>query len=461
MTIIPRRALSGLAAIALMIVYLAIVVPSAQAAPKCFGRDATIVGTPGDDDLTGTSGSDVIVARGGNDLIDAGGGRDFICAGPGFDDVFAGPGNDRVKGGGAVDFIWGGPGHDFINGQGGLGDHANYEFAPGGIVANLMTNTVIGEGTDRLRNIQGIHGTPFDDVIIGDHGVFNDLTGWGGDDVLVGLGGDDAFWPGAGDDLMDGGPNGMFGDEVHYDLDFVGDEIVLSADPVEVNLATEQATGQGADVVRRIESAFGSMGDDTLIGTDVHEGLFQILFSGAGDDTLMGAGGTDILGPGSGDDTVDGGDGADDLVIFDLVDLDDPFGPGGVDVDLQAGTATGHGTDTLMNLEGVRGSFFADVIRGTDADDILFGIADSDALEGRAGDDFLDGDDTFFGESELGGEDTLDGGDDVDICLNGETNLNCEVEARPAAPKRPALRAMGRAYRALVEAHMAFLHTHL
>ncbi len=59
---------------------------ASHAAPpeRCLGRDATIVGTSGDDRLHGTPHADVIVGMGGDDRIDGAGGNDRICeAGPG------------------------------------------------------------------------------------------------------------------------------------------------------------------------------------------------------------------------------------------------------------------------------------------------------------------------------------------------------------------------------------------
>ena len=54
---------------------------SAQDAPVlCDGHVATIVGTPGDDDLLGTKGDDVIAGLQGNDFIEGRGGDDIICA---------------------------------------------------------------------------------------------------------------------------------------------------------------------------------------------------------------------------------------------------------------------------------------------------------------------------------------------------------------------------------------------
>jgi hypothetical protein len=47
--------------------------------PRCFGRPATIIGTPGDDVLLGRPGSDVIVGLGGNDTVSGGRQIDYIC----------------------------------------------------------------------------------------------------------------------------------------------------------------------------------------------------------------------------------------------------------------------------------------------------------------------------------------------------------------------------------------------
>ena len=82
------------------------------AAPRCFGRPATLVGTPGNDTLRGTAGNDVIVALAGNDRIDGRGGNDRICAGPGRDTLHGGPGNDRLDGGPGTDVLNGGAGRD-------------------------------------------------------------------------------------------------------------------------------------------------------------------------------------------------------------------------------------------------------------------------------------------------------------------------------------------------------------
>lgn len=73
----------------------------ASAAPTCFGKRATIVGTPGDDRLVGTGGRDVIVGRGGDDVILGRGGRDRICGGDaGFVDLTS------LTGGGGIYLLY-------------------------------------------------------------------------------------------------------------------------------------------------------------------------------------------------------------------------------------------------------------------------------------------------------------------------------------------------------------------
>ena len=116
-----------LAAVALAAIGLAPLPASAQTAPTCFGRTATIVGTEGDDDtLWGTTGSDVMSALGGIDFVygwpegsfqpalpDE---ADYICGGLGGDRLFSGYGRDHVRGGSGMDGILGGNGNDVLEG---------------------------------------------------------------------------------------------------------------------------------------------------------------------------------------------------------------------------------------------------------------------------------------------------------------------------------------------------------
>jgi Ca2+-binding RTX toxin-like protein len=132
--------------------------------------------------------------------------------------------------------------------------------------------------------------------------------------------------------------------------------------------------------LRLVEGIIGSDHDDTLLGN----GDDNIVLAGAGDDLVKGFGGVDILSGGAGDDTLNGGDGVD---IADYANA-----TSAVEVDLVAGTATGgDGSDTLINLEGVNGSAFDDVLLGDGGDNTLQGGAGNDTLTGGGGMDRLSG----------------------------------------------------------------------
>ena len=120
-------------------------------------------------------------------------------------------------------------------------------------------------------------------------------------------------------------------------------------------------TGDGGDTVH------GGAGDDDING-------------GAGNDFLYGEGDNDYITGGGGDDTIDGGAGSGDTVAY--------VGAGsGVTVNLATGTASdgGGGTDTLSNIENVRGSAYGDTITGDANDNEIFGLGGDDTLAGGDG----------------------------------------------------------------------------
>src|ERR671919_299430 len=266
---------SSITAVALV----AVVVPAhpATAAPTCFGKRATIVGTNRDPlrtiELKGTLGNDVIVSlggsdniygRGGNDLICAGGGDDYIEGGPGNDKIRAGEGIDDVQGGGGHDSIWGGPGPiDELHGDGGddrlFGgpgaadelyggpgddvmnggrgrDTVVFAESPQGVHADLGTGEATGHGNDRMVSVERLFGTFFNDVLTGDDGA-NTLGGGPGDDEPLRSG--EGAEPG--NALLDGG-EGL--DTANYFL----------AVPVEADLPTGQAVATSFDGLESIDA---------------------------------------------------------------------------------------------------------------------------------------------------------------------------------------------------------------
>jgi Ca2+-binding RTX toxin-like protein len=188
---------------------------------------------------------------------------------------------------------------------------------------------------------------------------------------------------------------------------------------VVVLAATPQAAADGKiellQCLDAIPTLVGTRGDDVLAGT-------------TGDDVIAGLGGNDVIAGAWGNDVICGGDGADrietgiGLFESDLVSGDGgddlivagpiatavvyAFAPGPVHVDLESGTATGWGKDTLVGVHNVVGTEFGDVLRGDGGFNCLDGLGGDDVLLALAGDDCL------YGGT---GKDTVDGGVGSDV----------------------------------------------
>lgn len=205
------------------------------ASPECFGREATIVGTAGDDVLVGTNGSDVIHGRGGDDLIRGLAGRDHICLGmrrPNRhnDSVLRGNrGDDHLRGSGGR--LNGGLGDDVVKGVkaavlGGAGNDSllaaalslavpgpgrdrvkrgrlSYEDAKHPVRVDLARGRAYGQGMDILTGVHAVYGSEFGDVLKGDEHD-NDLSSGGGNNTVYGRGGDDDIFSGDGNDTLYG-----------------------------------------------------------------------------------------------------------------------------------------------------------------------------------------------------------------------------------------------------------------
>jgi Ca2+-binding RTX toxin-like protein len=179
--------------------------PTAAAAPQtCLGKRATLVGSPGSDDLHGTAGDDVIVGKAGDDTIDGRGGNDRICGGKGADTLRGGSGADRLVGGKGSDVYEGGDG----------ADTASFEDSRSGISASLATGSATGEGFDSLAGIENLTGSQLAvNHLWGDDGAnrliggphFDYIDAAGGGDVLAGRDDRDQLDGGTGTDSIDGG----------------------------------------------------------------------------------------------------------------------------------------------------------------------------------------------------------------------------------------------------------------
>ena len=189
------------------------------------GKNVVFNGGPGDDRFRGDVGDDTAYGNAGNDRLEGGDGNDTLVGGDGDDILFGGNGNDVLKGGPGNDALNGGPGfggdimmggdgNDFLVG----GDNINEFFAGPGddIIVDGNANTegmVGGPGDDWLEGGDG-----HDANMFGDDGNFFDLlaglSAVGGDDVLNGEAGQDNHFGEGGDDIfiMNEGTENFFGD---------------------------------------------------------------------------------------------------------------------------------------------------------------------------------------------------------------------------------------------------------
>lgn len=137
-------------------------------------------------------------------------------------------------------------------------------------------------------------------------------------------------------------------------------------------------------------------GNDTINSGGGNDVVFagegaDIVFSGSGHDTVWGGGGNDNINGGSGNDNLIGGEGDDILDGDGGVDWANFEGGAAVNADLTTGVATGQGTDTLIRIERLNGSSFADTLKGSAGANTLQGAAGNDVFHATAGADILDG----------------------------------------------------------------------
>jgi Ca2+-binding RTX toxin-like protein len=191
--------------------------------------------------------------------------------------------NDTLIGNADNNWLVGGAGADALDGQGsGDRDAAAYWNATSGLTASLATpgiNTGDAAG-DTYTGIEGLVGSQFNDVLIGDDN----------DNFLVGTGGADELHGGLGSDTAS------------YTI-FTAD-VGITADLANSAANTGEAAG---DTYDSIENLTGTNFDDSLYGDANANILRGSRDGGAGNDSLDGRAGADTLVGGLGDDILTGG----------------------------------------------------------------------------------------------------------------------------------------------------------
>ncbi|MCX7256577.1 MAG: calcium-binding protein, partial [Polaromonas sp.] len=269
--------------------------------------------------------------------------------------------NDTLLGSNRTDLtelFEGRAGDDYIDGRGGF-DVVRYSSATTQVIVNLATGLATGAmGTDTLVGIEGVRGGSGDDILTGG----NALNG-----VTISDGLSEVFRGEEGNDTIDGGQGY---DRVDYTSSTAGVVVILNDT---LDGSASDGFG-GTDVLRHIEGVRGSTFNDVLTGSN--SAAFESFEGREGNDTINGNGGVDRV--------------------------DYQNSRAGVTVSLASGLASdGYGgTDTLSNIENVRGSRdFNDAITGSSANNKLEGLGGNDTLNGGAGADNMiggDGSDTYF-----------------------------------------------------------------
>lgn len=364
-------------------------------------NDVAIRGGPKWLHVSGGSGNDTISAAGTGTIgsSPASVGVQF-SDGQGVDSVVGGDGPDRWS-------TWGGweQGDSF---SGGLGvDTASYLTRNQG--AGVSLDDVANDGgscfpgrtceNDNIHSdVEWIETGEGDDVIVGGAGDHIFSPGKGTNTVTGGEGNDKVLMPMKGTDEVNGGP-GV--DSVSYEGRLVGLEISLDG-------KANDGGDDEDDNLRGIEKVTGGSARDIITG----DGRSNVLIGGSGNDLLKGGAGRDTLVPGAGDDTSRGGEGRDRASFMDA--------PVPVKANLTKKSATGDGSDTLVEIEALIGSPGGDVLVASSLPNLVVGGAGDDTVRGLAGNDLLKGG---------AGVDQLVGGRGSDTCvvgIDGGTRTTCE-----------------------------------
>lgn len=253
-------------------------------------------------------------------------------------------GADYFEGWNAGTVSYANAGNSYLAGQGittgaGVGVTVNLN---GAFSVGTAVNNAGDAAGDSFSQVQKVTGSAFADVIIGNANV-NTLNGGAGDDVLEGMGGGDVLVGGAGSDTA------------------------TYAHATSAVLADLGNTG--------LYATSGDAAGDTYSGI---ENLTGSTFN----DTLYGDNNANVMEGGLGDDVIDGGGGYDTVSYASAT--------GSVTVNLLLGTASGsQGNDSVVNIEAILGSAFADTLTGNDGDNIIDGGLGADTLNGGLGSDTL------------------------------------------------------------------------
>jgi Ca2+-binding RTX toxin-like protein len=344
-----------------------------------------VIGTNFNDTLTGSTGSDVLDGGAGNDTLNGGGTFDTAN-----DTLLGGAGNDSLRQTRGNDSIDGGDGSDSLAFFTGF-----VYFGPVGVNVNLAAGTSDADAS-----------TPGDVATISS---IEFVTGNFGDDVFVGgdplhapgieTGPTEFFQPLGGTDTITGKAGRGWSAAVDYSTN-------SSLQPVTVVLGNSNNVGMAfdgfgfIDSLTEVDVVRGGAGNDSLVGGSYQQGasgVFVEAFRGnAGNDTIDGGGSDTVIGAHGVTDRVEYNNSPFAVVVNTGLTpvIGTPYGT------VNPGTARdgfdfmGGGTDTLIDINVVRGSNSSDTLVGGnpkfDNNERFEGLAGNDSIDGGSGNDETD-----------------------------------------------------------------------
>ncbi|MCC7005436.1 MAG: hypothetical protein IT497_02165 [Ottowia sp.] len=349
-----------------------------------------VIGTERKDEINGDGQANLLIGLAGADILRGLGGEDVLVGGEDDDALDGGDDDDELHGGSGKDSLKGGKGRDkFIQENvdgddmdgGEDEDTVDYIASKAGVIVNLLRGVIRSSADkttqpveDRVKNIEHVIGTVFDDEITGDRHN-NRLDGAEGDNTINGGGGDDDLLAGNGNNTVKGASGHdviRLGNGNNHVDSGGGDNYIHVGDGNNVLNA-----GGGKDII------FVGKGLNTI-------------HSGAGDDLIR------VRALGVGKNVIDGGAGI-DLLHYSDVQFDISGEEEGIYADLYAGyvikrdwlgehsVAELSARDEISHIEGIVGTTRRDVLKGDDQDNLLSAGAGDDLLEGRRGNDILIG----------------------------------------------------------------------
>ncbi|MDO8262337.1 MAG: putative Ig domain-containing protein [Gallionella sp.] len=360
--------------------------------------DNTLVGGAGFSYLFGGSGTDLLIAGSGSSFLKGGSGTETLYASTGIATLIAGTGTNTLYGGSGTDTLQGGSGSNtFVAGSGneriiGGSGHNTYRFNS-------------GFGNVELINARSADTFEFDCDINLNNLTFTAGFGSNGSAALVILSDN------GGRLVIDGGLDGSIGGYVFLDpVTMSLDEMLVQGDSIPVTVAGADGNlifsaagnetlvgGTGNDII------YGWGGNDTLIAGSGNQTLYaktgnNTVIGGAGNNTLVAGSGNDTLISGAGIETLVGGTGNATFVVNNTADI-------------VRAQSTGSNTNTVMSLVDYVVPENVQIL-------ILTGTADLTAT-GNAYDNTItanDGNDTLIGGT---GHTTLIGGSGNDLLIGG------------------------------------------